>query len=509
VSGKTATAGPVVDRTDSELVTAVRGGDDRAFEQLYERYHTRIAAYVRGMVKDQGRAEDVTQEVFFSAVRRMRETERPIAFKPWVYEIARNACIDQFRRTSRAEELSYDAEGGLASADHVRLVATGPTPDAAVDAKQRLDQLCGAFGGLSDAHHEILVMRELEGLSYREIGERLGMSRPAVESTLFRARRRLTEEYDELVSGRRCQRVQSIIAAAAEGMVGARDRQRLARHVSHCQPCRRHARLLGVEAPPARTLGARLAALLPLPAFLRRGREGEGVPGPAGGQSSSLAQLSSSLGAAAEPVAATWTKAVATLAALAVASVGAGVAGHRAGLPIPGPSDLPVVGALQGPDRGDERGGPESTSSVGLGVKAAPGATAGPLAVAPFTMPLRWNGAAAANGGPRRSGGGGVVLPGGDVVGGSGTGVGLPLPGVPVPNLPARSGSGDSGGGGLGDGVPSRPPVNSSLPDTSGTVKTPEAPTASVPASTPEEPQAPTVTSQVPSVARDLISTGG
>jgi DNA-directed RNA polymerase specialized sigma24 family protein len=67
---------------DTELVAAVRRGDDRAFEVLYQRYHARIAAYVRGMVKDHARAEDVTQEVFFAALRRMRDTERPIAFKP-------------------------------------------------------------------------------------------------------------------------------------------------------------------------------------------------------------------------------------------------------------------------------------------------------------------------------------------------------------------------------------------------------------------------------------------
>src|SRR5688572_21526144 len=112
--------GAVADATtaaDSGLVEAVRQGDDRAFEELYARYHARIAAYVRGMVKDHARAEDVTQEVFFSALRRMRQTERPIAFKAWIYEIARNACIDSYRRTSRAEELSYDADGGLPAAD--------------------------------------------------------------------------------------------------------------------------------------------------------------------------------------------------------------------------------------------------------------------------------------------------------------------------------------------------------------------------------------------------------
>src|SRR5215203_3582894 len=121
---------------DHKLVARVRRGDDRAFEALYERYHRRIHGYAFGMVKDHQRAEDVTQEVFVSALRRMRATERPIAFKPWVYEIAKNACIDQFRRSKRAEEVSYNAEDRLSTSDYGRLVASEPGPDAAIDTKQ-------------------------------------------------------------------------------------------------------------------------------------------------------------------------------------------------------------------------------------------------------------------------------------------------------------------------------------------------------------------------------------
>src|SRR5213596_3026839 len=109
-------------QTDTDLVAALRRGNDRAFEELYARYHRRIASYIFGMVKDHARAEDLTQEVFMSALRRMRDTDRPIAFKPWVYEIAKNAFIDQFRRQRRAEEVSYDAEEGLGGADYGRLV---------------------------------------------------------------------------------------------------------------------------------------------------------------------------------------------------------------------------------------------------------------------------------------------------------------------------------------------------------------------------------------------------
>ncbi len=317
--------------TDHQLVAAVRAGDDRAFERLYERYHRRIAAYIYGMVNDYARAEDIAQDVFMSALRRMRETDRPIAFKPWIYEIAKNACIDQFRRSRRAEEVSYDADEGLAAGDYGRLVTTAPTPDVAVDQKMSLDHLCGAFGGLSETHHEILVMRELEGLSYREIGERLGMSRPSVESTLFRARRRLTEEYSELISGERCRRIQTIIATAAAGTLGTRDQRRMARHVSYCQPCRRQARLAGLDSSVLvhTPVKAKIAAFLPLPAFLKRrlGGGGDSVGGVGSGHAPAIAQWSS---AVSDPSTAGWVKAAATAATIAIAGAGAGAAVNHA-----------------------------------------------------------------------------------------------------------------------------------------------------------------------------------
>jgi RNA polymerase sigma factor (sigma-70 family) len=265
------------------------------------------------MVHDHGRAEDITQDVFMSALRRMRATDTPIAFKPWVYEIAKNACIDAFRRSRRAEEISYDADDGT---ERLHLVSNGPTPDAAVDTRMSLDHLRGAFGGLSEAHHQILVMRELEGLSYRQIGERLGMSRPSVESTLFRARRRLSEEYEELVSGDRCRRIQAIIAGATGGRVGVRDERRMARHVSHCQPCRRAAFAAGFDLEtlaPKRTVRERIAGLLPIPAFAKRWIAGSADHG----------SLFSTATHYAEPGGGAWVKAAAAAAALAIAGLGA------------------------------------------------------------------------------------------------------------------------------------------------------------------------------------------
>jgi len=346
-------------------VAATRAGDDYAFERLYKRYQRRIAAYVVGMVHDHGRAEDITQEVFMSALRRMRETERPIVFKPWVYEIAKNACIDAFRRSKRAEEISYDAEEGLGGSDYGRLVSSTPAPDAAVDTRQSLDHLRGAFGGLSETHHDILVMRELEGLSYREIGRRLGMSRPSVESTLFRARRRLSEEYEELTSGERCKRVQTMIADGGERRLGIRDERKLARHVSHCQPCRRAAYAAGFDVAELQrktSLGAKVAALLPFPAFVKRwfGRGGDG----GGSSSSSAAQWSATIGQHAEPISG-WAKAAAVAATLAVAGVGAGVATTHGDADVKAPRPA-TAGSV-----------PASAASAAAAAKAAAAATTG------------------------------------------------------------------------------------------------------------------------------------
>jgi RNA polymerase sigma factor (sigma-70 family) len=260
-------------RTDHELVAAVRRGEDKAFEQLYARYRTRIWSYVGGILHDADRAEDVSQEVFISVLRRLQDTERPIAFKPWIYQIARNACIDELRRARHGQEVPFDEED-----ESDGRFGTTPGPEAAVEGKQQLEDLRGAFRGVSEIHHRILVLRELEGLSYSEIGKRLGMSRPVVESTLFRARRRLADEYEELISGRRCERTRAVIDAWEGRKVrrlGVRETRQLARHLAHCQPCRRHAVIMrGAGSTPVP------AVALPQPAGASRQAQSLGRPIP-------------------------------------------------------------------------------------------------------------------------------------------------------------------------------------------------------------------------------------
>jgi RNA polymerase sigma factor (sigma-70 family) len=470
--------GAGADRNDDDsLVACVRAGDDRAFEQLYLRYQRRIAAYVYGMVHDHGRAEDITQDVFISALRRMRATDARIAFKPWIYEIAKNACIDAFRRSKRAEEVSYDVEDG---AERLHLMSNGPTPDAAVDTRMSLDHLRGAFGGLSEAHHQILVMRELEGLSYRQIGDKLGMSRPSVESTLFRARRRLSEEYEELVSGERCRRIQGIIAGATGGHVGTRDERKMARHVSYCQPCRRAALVAGFDPgalAPKRTVREKIAALLPIPAFLKRF-----VAGTGGDHS-----LLSAAAHYAEPASGGWMKAAAAASALALAGLGAHEVSQSSG------------------DKHDASGTPA--------VAAAPAAASATPSFARVT-PHGASGAAhriASSGssgahhttstvsshGPKTTGAGGGSSPSGSNAGGAG--------GSSSSSTPA-SAAGNGGSSGGGD------PVGDTTRSVTGTVggvnaSAPKVPTAQLPTvQVPALPGAPPVVNQVVHTVNGVVA---
>jgi len=474
------------DRDDDALVAAVRAGDERAFEELYARYHRRIAAFVRGMVRDHGRAEDVTQEVFLSALRRMGQTDRPIAFRPWVYEIARNACIDHFRRSSRTNEVPFHGEDSGGPDDPAHLAAPTAGPDAAVAHKQELDLLRGAFGGLSASHHEILVLRELEGLSYREIGDRMGLTRPAVESTLFRARRRLFQEYAELDSGRRCRRMQALLAETQDGLeLGVREVRRLSRHLAWCGPCRRHAYHAGLAAElGVLRIRDRVAAWAPWPLLLalRAARPGADASRAGGSPGSLPLGVAHAAPGLSEMLAGPAAR-LATVGALAVSSVGAGlsaqpshhpagsrsikallpppgtaaIAGRAGGLAVPGPPGGAIASApaKRGPQSAvspaRQRGG--AGADVGRPGSAAPGGAAGHRA----TQSAAHRPATDRPGGPASSAPSGLPP--------------AALPPVAVPALPAVPAP-------VGSGGSSTPAVHPSAPGPS------PAPSSSVPGAT-------------------------
>jgi RNA polymerase sigma factor (sigma-70 family) len=229
-----------VESTDEHLVCLARSGSSAAFEALIRRYHGRIVAYVRGIVSDHAVADDIVQDVLISAYRSLLASDREIAFRPWVYEIAKNACIDQLRRARRASEVSIHSED-FGDRDEARLAAAVGSIHAEVSRRQKLESLKMAFNELPQRHHDILVMRELEGLSCDKIGSRIGLSRSAVQSMLFRARKRLKAEFDDISTGERCTRVQAAMADVSSSRIGPREQRQLSGHLRDCAACRREA----------------------------------------------------------------------------------------------------------------------------------------------------------------------------------------------------------------------------------------------------------------------------
>ena len=354
------TAPAATEVADDQLVAAVREGSEEAFEVLFRRYRPRIVAYVRGMVSDHARAEDIAQEAFMSALRGLHASSQEIAFRPWMYEIAKNACIDHLRRGRRGTEVSIDSDD-FSPQEEGRISQSVSGTDAEVARRKELESLQMAFGDLPRSQHQILVMREFEGLSYDRIGSRLGLSRGAVESQLFRARRTLRDGFDDIDTGDRCSRMRVTMEAAADGVrTGMRERRRLSTHLRDCAPCRRTAVAVGLDdlaLQAARDRGSalrRIAGLLPLPGFLRR-RMQDGV-----------AALNSA-GPAAEHGASLAGKATAVVIAATIAAGGAGVATKASGggLPLPGWFGSGSGDATNGTGHGDGAGGSAGGSGAG------------------------------------------------------------------------------------------------------------------------------------------------
>lgn len=368
------TAAAATEVADDQLVAAVREGSEEAFEILYRRYRPRIVAYVRGMVSDHARAEDIAQEAFMSALRGLRSSAQEISFRPWMYEIAKNASIDHLRRARRGAEVSIDSDD-FSPQEEGRISQSVSGTDAEVARRKELESLQMAFGDLPRSQHQIMVMRELEGLSYDRIGSRLGLTRGAVESQLFRARRTLRDGFDDIDTGERCVRMRVTMEATADGLrTGMRERRRLTMHLRDCADCRRTAVTIGLDdlaLAAARDRGRalrRIAGLLPLPGFLRRRME-DGAAG-----------LHSMGPAATEQGVSLAGKATAVVVAAALAAGGAGMVTKASGggLSFPGGPDNGSGGATNGSgSSADAVPGAAGTREAGTTAGRGPGGQAG------------------------------------------------------------------------------------------------------------------------------------
>jgi hypothetical protein len=308
------------------------------------------------------------------------------------------------------------------------------------------------------------VLRELEGRSYSDIGERLGMSRPVVESTLFRARRRLAEEYDELASGRRCEFVRKMVDSGPHYSLGIRDRRRIARHFAHCQSCRAHARGAGFDESILNmpSAAAKIAALLPIP--LLRARLGAVEHLGASRDRPSLLALRSVHALARSPdqivgIGAGGGRGAATAAAIVLASVGGGMVTVTSPQPEKTSPRVQVhAAAHSAPVRAlGQRAAPRP--SAGSSLSGGAGTTSATAARASVTHSASFGRGAAARIGARGSGRGASqsVAPAGA---------------APTTAAPASSGAGPSGTAGASapTGSDTGLPVNPTPADSLGVI---------------------------------------
>lgn len=176
---------------DRELVAAAKGGDRQAFGKLVERYQRRVYALAYGIVRQREDAWDVAQEAFVKAYRNLARFEGNSAFYTWLYRIAYNLSIDALRERARRETVDLGEDRKLEEA----LSKSGHRPHAHPDemsARRELSTvLQRAMNKLSEKHRAIIVLREIEGLSYEEMSEVLGISKGTVMSRLFHARQNL------------------------------------------------------------------------------------------------------------------------------------------------------------------------------------------------------------------------------------------------------------------------------------------------------------------------------
>lgn len=175
-----------MDDAQNELAGRAQAGDRQAFTQLVRSYQDRVFRFILRMHGGRDEAMDLTQETFLKAFRALPGWQPEARFSTWLFQIARNATLDVLRRRQRIEFVSLDessAEGeAIDPRDGARL------PDEKLADQQRMALLEGALRALPPEQREVLLLRELEGMSYTDIAATLGIEAGTVKSRLARAR---------------------------------------------------------------------------------------------------------------------------------------------------------------------------------------------------------------------------------------------------------------------------------------------------------------------------------
>jgi RNA polymerase sigma factor (sigma-70 family) len=215
---------------DDALAGRAAGGNDQAFTALYERYYGPLLGYTRSILRDAEDARDATQNALENALRALpgRDSARPL--RPWLYKIAHNEAISIMRRRRSQTELRPELEPLV------------PGPEVDTEQRGRLEQLVDDLQTLPERQRGALVMRELNGLSYDEIGTALGLTNDAARRAVFDARNALHDAVDGRATA--CVSVRHCISDGDRRSLRARG---IRAHLRSCDDCASFQRSIGAR----------------------------------------------------------------------------------------------------------------------------------------------------------------------------------------------------------------------------------------------------------------------
>jgi RNA polymerase sigma-70 factor (ECF subfamily) len=183
-----------VDDDDLTLVKRAKEGELDAFRALVVRYQRKVYAVALGIVKDADLAWDVAQDVFVRVHRNLDGFKGESSFFTWLFRITSHVSIDNVRRErmSKRDEVDDVTEADLEEAgEGILATALGNDPAETLLRRELASKMTDALATLPEKHRTILVLREVEGLSYDELAERLGIHKGTVMSRLFHARKKM------------------------------------------------------------------------------------------------------------------------------------------------------------------------------------------------------------------------------------------------------------------------------------------------------------------------------
>lgn len=225
--------------TDLELVRAHRAGDATAFEELHRRYIGPIYRLVWRKLGDGLLAEDISQETFLKALKSMDRMDDGFNVGGWLHTVARNLCFDELRRRQRDPRVDDNEDGDL--------MMSLPAPSGPLDPVQAQEtaelrrQIYSVAQRLPEKYRLVLTLRELQGMSYRQIARVMKLSESAVETLVYRARLRFKEEFlaAQGVGPLDCSEVEPLLAPYIAGKLRKSQEDMVRRHVASCIKCTR------------------------------------------------------------------------------------------------------------------------------------------------------------------------------------------------------------------------------------------------------------------------------